>query len=170
MAPQNRDLLIEDCRLLFRNFSGEKMQFNAAGDRNFCIALPNDLASSMEKDGWNVKYLKAREEGDEPQGYIKVKVNFSGRPPKVVMVTSRNKTTLDEHTAGLLDYADILTADVIINPYDWVLDSGATGRTAYLQSIFVTIRESELDRKYQDIPDAVPSMHYDYDQMTGEAA
>lgn len=163
MAPQNRDLLIEDCRLLFRNFAGEKQQFNAAGDRNFCIALPTDLASSMEKDGWNVKYLRPREEGDEPQAYIKVKVNFSGRPPKVVMVTSRNKTTLDEHTAGLLDYADILTADVILNPYDWVLDSGATGRTAYLQSIFVTIRESELDRKYQDIPDATTNKLQDYD-------
>ena len=167
MAPQNRDLLIEDCRLLFRNFSGEQTQFNARGDRNFCIALPNDLASSMEKDGWNIKYLKPREDGDEPQAYVKVKINFNGRPPKVVMVTSRNKTSLDESAAGLLDYADILTADVILNPYDWTVN-GNTGRTAYLQSIFVTIRETELDLKYSDIPEASPVNRQEFDPETGE--
>lgn len=144
---------LENVRIGFRNFSGLEGKYNRAGDRNFAIFLDEDIAQQMAKDGWNVKYLKPREEGDEPQAYLSVSVNFRGRPPRIVMVTSRNKTRLSEGEVSALDWAEIKNVDVAIRPYEWEV-SGRTGVKAYLQSIYVTIAEDDLEQKYADVPDS----------------
>lgn len=154
--PQRNQLpnvTIEDVRLVFRNFAGEEGRYNAAGKRNFNILLNKDLAAAMEKDGWNVKYLQPREEGDEPQPRLEVAVNYKGRPPNIVIITSRGKTKLGESDVGILDWADIVKADLIIRPYHWEV-SGNTGIKAYVQTLYVTIREDELELKYIDVPDS----------------
>jgi len=46
-----------------------------------------------------------------------------------------------------LDWADIKTADLIARGYDWNV-GGKSGTKAYLQSLFVTIEEDALERKY----------------------
>lgn len=153
MARADNTVLMEDARIIFRNFAGREGIYNREGDRNFCVLLDPNTAEEMAKDGWNVKTLRPREEGDEPQPYLQVSVNFKGRPPRVVMITSRGRTTLQEDEVELLDWADILTTDMIIRPYEWVVN-GKTGIKAYLQSIFVTIHEDELERKYSEIDDA----------------
>ena len=109
----------------------------------------------MEAEKWNVKYLNPREEGEEPQAYLQVTVGFNqnSRPPKIVMVTSRGKTTLDENMVELLDWAEITMTDMALNPYDWEVN-GKTGRKAYVKSLFANIYEDELDRKYIDVPDS----------------
>lgn len=144
---------LEDVRIMFRNFSGKEGQFNVAGQRNFAVALDPETADAMARDGWNIKQLKPREEDDRPQDYIQVKVNFGGKPPRVVMISSRGRTNLDESTVDILDWCDIEKVDLIINPYQWNVN-GKTGVKAYLQSIFVTIHEDELDLKYADVPEA----------------
>lgn len=148
-------VVIEDAPIRFRNFSGKEGQFNRAGDRNFSVLLDQDTAKEMVEDGWNVKQLKPREEGDLPQDYISVKVNFGAgrRPPRIVLITSRGKTTLGEDDVNILDWADISKVDLIIRPYQWEV-SGKTGIAAYLYSIFATINEDELDLKYADVPDS----------------
>ena len=146
-------VIIEDARIIFRNFAGKEGQYNRAGDRNFALLLDQDTAHNMAKDGWNIKTLRARDEGDADQPYIPVSVNFKGpRPPRVVMITSRGRTSLPEELVELLDYADIRTVDVILNPYEWVVN-GKSGVKAYLKSIFVTIEEDALERKYADVPE-----------------
>lgn len=152
MAMQNATL--ENVRIGFRNFTGKEGQYNREGDRNFAIFLDPDIAEAMIKDGWNVKYLKPREDGDVPQAYLPVKVKYGkGRPPRAVMVGSRGKTPLGEKEIELLDWAVIKSSDVIIRPYEWDV-SGRQGVTAYMQSIYATIQEDELDLKYADVPDA----------------
>ena len=138
---------IEDARLLFRNFEGKEGPYNRKGDRNFAVVLDDDTAKILERDGWNVKYLKSREDDEPETPYIQVAVNFDNRPPRVVMITSSGRTNLNAESVEILDYADIRLADLIIRPYDWVVN-GKSGRKAYLQSLFVTIEEDELERKY----------------------
>jgi hypothetical protein len=156
MADKMMSATLEDVRIAFRNFSGKEGKYNRAGDRNFCVMLPDDVAKQMESDGWNVRYLNPREVGDTPQGYLQVAVNYKGRPPRVVMLTSRGKTNLDESMVDILDWADVVKSDVIIRPYEWEVN-GKSGVKAYLQSIYVTIEEDDLERKYGDVPDSAAS-------------
>lgn len=147
-----KNLVLEDTRLIFRNFAGKEDKYNREGDRNFNVALPKELADDLMEEGWNVKWLTAREEDEPDQAILEVAVNYRGRPPRIVMVTSRGKTPLDEDTVDALDFAEIEKADVILNPYHWNVN-GKTGVKAYCQSLFVTIREDELELKYADVED-----------------
>jgi hypothetical protein len=152
MARENT-VLMEGVRIIFRNFAGKEGQYNREGDRNFAVLLDDKVAEAMAADNWNVKWLKPREgdEDEETQAYLPVSLNFAkGRPPRVVMITSRGRTTLDENMVELLDWADITNVDLIVRPYEWTV-SGKSGIKAYLQSIYVTIEEDELERKYAEL-------------------
>jgi len=142
-----KSFMIEEARILFRNFAGAATKFNAAGLRNFCVELPTQVAQQMSTDGWNVKVLPAREEGDDDQFYIKVNVSYKFRPPRVVLVTSSGKQHLSESQLEILDWADITSVDLICNGFDWE-NGDKRGTSAYLKSLFVIIEEDELERKY----------------------
>lgn len=147
MPDLAKTFMVEDAHIIFRNFAGKEGQYNREGDRNFAVILPEDIAEQMLQDGWNVRYLEARDEGDDPTPYISVAVNFNNRPPRVVLLTSTTRTQLDENSVEVLDWSDIKTADLIARGYDWTVN-GKSGTKAYLQSLFVTIEEDALERKY----------------------
>lgn len=147
MAELAKTFMVEDARIIFRNFAGKEGQYNREGDRNFAVVLPEDVAAQMVEDGWNVRYLEGREEGDPDTPYVSVAVSYKTRPPRVVLITSTARTTLDEASVEVLDWADIQTADLIARGYDWTVN-GKSGTKAYLQSLFVTIEEDALERKY----------------------
>ena len=163
MTTAGGTLLIEDAQIIFRNFAGREGMYNAEGDRNFCVLLDKPLADTLAQDGWNVKQLKVREEGDEPQPYIQVSVKYRGRngapvrPPSIVMITSKGRTPLSEDECELLDWVDIAKVDLIIRPYQWAV-SGKTGIKAYIKSIYITILEDALQLKYQDVPELESGM------------
>lgn len=151
MAEQAMTLMIEDAQIIFRNFEGKEDQYNREGNRNFAVIIPDEKnAQAMLKDGWNVKYLKAREEGDEETPYISVAVNFENRPPNIVLLTSRARTHLVAETVEVLDWANIAKADLIFRAYDWSVGD-KSGVKAYLKSLFVTIEEDELEKKYSTV-------------------
>lgn len=144
-------ILFEDARILFRNFEGKEKKFNPPGQRNFCVLLPPNLAGTMEAEGWNVRFLKPREEGDLPQPYLQISVSYKLRPPKIVLISeaNRSRTFLDEDSVHILDWADIKTIDFVINPSFWEVN-GKSGIKAYLKKMFVTLEEDELELKYAD--------------------
>ena len=150
--PQDNVVVMEGVRIIFRNFAGKEGQYNREGDRNFAVLLDEKVANDMAEDGWNIKWLKPREEEEEEeqQAYMSVSVNFKGRPPRVVLVTSRGRTNLDEDSVEMLDWADITNVDLIVRPYEWSVN-GKTGIKAYLQSIYITIEEDALELKYADL-------------------
>ncbi len=153
------NLIVEDARIIFRNFAGEEKQFNPAGERNFALVIDNAIAPAMINDGWNIKFLKPREEGDDPQAMLKVKVSYKRKPPTVVLITQKGngkvRTTLPEDMIEMLDYIDIAKVDLVVNP-SWYDFNGRQGYSAYLKSIYVTLLQDDLEKKYADIPEANP--------------
>lgn len=142
------NVVFEDVRIMFRNFKGEETPYNRAGNRNFCVVIDDEVfAERMKDDGWNVKILPPREEGDKPLCYIQVVASYKFQPPKVYLLTKTNKTLLDEDTIGELDDVDIESVDLIIRPYNWEVN-GKSGVKAYLKSMYVKIREDFLAEKY----------------------
>jgi hypothetical protein len=153
MPPKvDNTVIMEGVRIIFRNFAGKEGQYNREGDRNFAVLLDDKIANDMAEDNWNVKWLQPRneEEGETPQAYLPISVNFKGRPPRIVLITSRGRTNLDEDQVETLDWVDILNVDLIVRPYAWEVN-GKSGVKAYLQSIYVTIEEDPLEIKYGDL-------------------
>jgi hypothetical protein len=146
------NIVVENARLIFKNFAGEESKFNRAGNRNFCVILDGDSAEDLRQMGWNVKALRPREDEDEPTYYLQVTVAFGNFPPKVVMISGKTKTVLDEESIDTLDYAEIANVDLIIRPYHWEVN-GKEGIKAYLKTMYVTIEQDVFAGKYDCLDD-----------------
>lgn len=142
-------LSIENARLIFRNFSGKETKFNAAGHRNFGVVIPEDMKNQLIEDGWNVRILAPRDEAEDPVSYISVNVAFEQMPPVIYLISGKTKTILDESSVSELDYADIVSADLVISPYRWEMGS-KTGIKGYLRTAYITVQVDVFANKYSD--------------------
>lgn len=143
---------IKDAKILFRNLAGRLAQYNSEGDRNFSVVLSPELAKDLTARNWRVKQLKPREDGEEGDYHLKVKVNYNtGRPPRVILVTSKGKTELGAEEVMMVDAIDIEKVDVVLN--GWYNDMAGGGYSAFLKTMVVTAREDELELLYAGLPE-----------------
>lgn len=143
----NKNLVVENARVIFRNFSGKETRFNRSGNRNFCVLFDKETGERLQEQGWNVAIMQPRDPDDEVVYKLQVAVSYNKIPPKIYLIAGRKKTLLNEDTVGNLDFAEIETSDIIIRPYNWEV-SGKTGVKAYVDSMYVVIKEDLFSSKY----------------------
>lgn len=145
------DLVLENTRIIHKNFEGRPGEFNRAGDRSFSAVISPELVDALREEGWTVKELPPREgiDGSESLYYIQTRVNFdSNRPPRVCIVTKNGLVELTPETVKTLDSAEIVKVDCTLHPHKWQNANGKSGVKAYLRNMFVTLREDVLSEKY----------------------
>ncbi len=142
-------LILTEVKLIWRNFAGAKRKYNAEGERSFNVLMEDEaLAERLIDEGWAVKVRPPYEEGDAPSWVLDVSFgNNPARFPNVFVLSNRQKTRLGPDEVSMLDYASIESADVAINAYDWEVN-GASGRKAYLNSLYATLEYDPLADKY----------------------
>lgn len=147
---RNNKFAIDNARIIFKNFTGKDDKFGREGDRSFSIVIEDDaLAEQLANDGWNVKPLTPRDPDEKVNHFIKVKISFKVRPPKIWLLTNHKRTLLDEDTIATLQYARIENADVVVSPWRWEVN-GKTGIAAYLETLYVKIEDDPFADKYAD--------------------
>ena len=150
MANVN-NINIEGAMIIWKNFSGERDKFNP-GKRGFSVVIDDTvMADELRQEGWNVKDRPLQEGADdsEQEWTLPVKLNMN-RYTQVWLIVGNHKTLLDEDTVSQLDVVDIVNCDLSIRPYEWEMN-GRTGITAYVDSMYVTIRENKFAEKYADL-------------------
>jgi hypothetical protein len=156
MAREISNLTLEDARFIFQpNFEGRPTKFNAkGGEPSFNVIIPEDLVPALQADGWNLKWTRpgpTHPNPDEhvPEPYLEVSVSMEGyRPAQVLLMRDGRPTPLNSETVGLVDSTEFESFDVIIRPYQWSMDTGASGVKAYLKKFVGVVEMDDLDRKY----------------------
>lgn len=151
-------ITIRNAQLFKTNFSGKEIPpYNPEGRRNFCVFIDDiKVAKEMENDGWNIRWLEPKQEGDERRAFVSVAVNYSNIPPKIVLVTSKGQTRLGEEEVGMLDWAEKTNVDLTINPRVWD-DNGRRRIKAYLRTMMVSIYEDDLEREIDEMYENAPA-------------
>ena len=151
------NLVVENARIIFRNFRGEESMYNARGNRNFCLLVSREQGAQLEREGWKVKWPKPSPAGEQDRDpYIPVTVRFfstetekDGRDPKIYVRTSERDQFVEysERMVGNLDNAEIANCDIVVRPREWEMN-GKSGIKAYLKSMWVTLLQDEFYGKY----------------------
>ena len=153
---KTKNICIEDAKIIFRNFKGKGDKFNPEGRRTFGVIIDNDAAADLAEEGWHIKYLKPRDDDEEPQAYLPVRVSYKNTPPSIYLVTKRKKTAMTEENIGTLDNAELENVDLVISPYHWEIEGRngvESGITAYLKSGYFKIVEDAFYEKYAKYDD-----------------
>lgn len=152
----NRNVMVENAdqtNILggsFRNFRGEKRQFNDAGKRNFNLVVSPEQAEELANIGCNVKYLKPRDDDEEEATpFVKVNVAFGKYPPELYLVSKKSKKLLNEDGLGLLDGVVFKNADLVLRTYH----RDEHSCSLYLQRGFFEIKTDPITAKYEDYMD-----------------
>lgn len=166
------DILISDAHISGRpNFSGLERTINGrtvngAGNRNFCVDIPEDgvmlndgtntwvtLAELIEM-GWPIKIHNAygqSEPDDIPSYYLPIQVKFNVRPPEVNLVIGDELHTITENEIDTFDGRTFSKVNLVVHPsvrQDW--DTGETKITAYLAEGWFYIQLSPFAKQWYD--------------------
>lgn len=141
---------IENARIGFKNFEGREGKYNKAGDRSFAVFLDRQSAEAMAADGWNVKF-PAEVPGQDPEDardpYLSVSVSIDKFPSIINLVSNGSPTRLIGEEAGILDWTELESVDLILRPYEWSVN-GNSGVKAYLKKGYFNIVVDKFASKY----------------------
>ena len=151
------EIKVENARMLYKHFSGEKDDFHNPGQTDFSVIIEDlDYARELEIEGWNIKYPKPNPdidpEEDRRRPTLKVNVVFDNIPPKVWIINvddegNERPKQITAETLYLLDTLRFTNIDMIITPYKWT-KNGRSGISAYLSQFYGTVEPRGFEGKY----------------------
>lgn len=168
----NGDISIQNATIMrfgnWSNFEGKPTKFTpAGGKRTFNLVLTEVVADALRADGWNVKTLESREEGDEPTYITQIIVNLNSDPPPVIKIYTnfhgkKRANELNENTIKILDTVSIENIDMVIHPYVHNFPNSQYTTNGYIKGLFVTQAYDESFDfggkydEYEEYHDSVP--------------
>lgn len=153
-------LIWEDITIMgrsYRNFDSAPKSWTPRGQKGpcqFAMALTEARVMELEEMGVEINYTKPWPDAPddwEPTPFVTVHLRYDNYPPEVWKVTKSRRVELTEETVGLLNYAEIVTADLRFRVSHF---QGARGEgyKLYAQKLYVTVDEDQMDVKYAHIP------------------
>jgi len=145
------DVELEDVKVkwAFSHFDGREDTFNAQGEHNFTIMLPDDIADKLREEGWNIRDMAGYEEGDPDEHLLKIKISYKYEPPKVFLIKGDRKLRAEQRDLADIRRDTCEQIDVIITPSRWV-NGNASGITAYAKELYAKVKESRFSSKYAE--------------------
>lgn len=142
------NIVVENARISFRNFSGKADDMNREGDRNFTLIIDDpEQAVALIEDGWNLKEKESSRNPGTSYWTLKVAVRFDHIPPTVNLFSGKRRIGLDEESIGILDKIEYEEVDLKITPYHWTMGN-KEGIKAYLGSMYVKQKLDPLAEKW----------------------
>lgn len=148
----NNTLIFDKERITFRNFSGKEGKYNAEGERSFCVIIDDpNVAQKLSDEGWNISIRKPRDEEDEPDHILRVKVTQKSRDgkgftrlPSIYLHKNGNHVRLNGTSVSDLDFADIVETSFVVRGY--MYEPGKI--SAWLNSMDVVIANDPFAERY----------------------
>lgn len=143
--------------MMWPNFEGRQTKFTN-GKRFFTIRLPEEVAKDLEDDGWKIKWKPIEKDSEELEPRLQINVNFNYKPLQIFMLANNTKTKLDEESVREIDYAEIIEFEGIVKAFR--KPDLFDGVSASLDTLWVTIRQSDLYEKYGQYRDSGNGTYY----------
>lgn len=142
--------VIDEAKLIFKNFSGTKSTFNTQGYRKFGAIIKPEVADELRDLGVTVKTLKPKSADDQPLDFVEINVKLDKEPaPKVIMRKADCPDRyLDEDDIGILDQADIDIAHIQMSIRTWSMPTGKSGKNLWLNNIICVLNENDFLSRY----------------------
>lgn len=146
------DINITEGQIAYSNFSGAPTQYKPeGGERSVTFVIPDNIAEDLANEGWKIRL----QEFDDGTSRYLLDTTFlfrtrNGQPrdPKIFIVRDKKLIHVTEETVDSLDHADIVSVDAVISPSYWEW-AGKSGIKAYINSMYITIKENPIDAKYR---------------------
>lgn len=153
------NVIVKNACIMFTNFAGEKDRFNM-GKPQFNLVLTEEAARDLQADGWNVRIMPAREEGESPTYMTNINVAFSDdgrRNPTIKLYSSldgkRVCRRLSAETIGILDDIRLERINLRIGSFNY--DGDKYTMKGYLHELQAVQKaeQTSFDDDYADYQD-----------------
>lgn len=153
------NLIIEDAKIIFPNFSGREGRYNREGNRCFSVMVPDEkLALQLKDDGWNIRERVINGEGTGEYYINGVNINFDYYiKPVIYYISNGNEIELtpeimDSGIAAQLDGRGAERYDVSIRPRSWERTDGSIGIKGYVDEMRIVAKKSLFGGGSDELP------------------
>ena len=143
------NLIIEDAKVIFPNFSGREGRYNREGNRCFSVIVPDaNLALQLKDDGWNIKerIVNGEETGEYYINGVNINYDYYIKPV-ITYISNGNEIELtqemmDAGIAAQLDGRGAERFDISIRPRTWERSDGSVGVKGYVDEMRIVAKKS----------------------------